>query len=40
MTGILLPGMPRHQRQGIANIGFESSPVLALYACSIALVFT
>ncbi|UEM02476.1 sodium:calcium antiporter [Skermanella rosea] len=40
MTGILLLGMLRRQQQGIANIGFESALVLALYACSIVLVFT
>ncbi|UEM19160.1 sodium:calcium antiporter [Skermanella mucosa] len=39
MTGILLLGMLRRQQQGIANIGFESALVLALYACSIVLVF-
>ncbi|WP_323378608.1 hypothetical protein [Skermanella mucosa] len=40
MTGILLLGMLRRQQQGIANIGFESALVLALYAGSIVLVFT
>ena len=40
MTGILLLGMLRRQQQGIANIGFESALMLALYACSVVLVFT
>ena len=39
MTGVLLLGMLRRERQGVARIGFESALVLALYAVSVALVF-
>lgn len=38
MTGILLLGMLRRQRHGIASIGFESVLVLILYLGSIALL--
>ncbi len=39
MTGVLLLGMIRRERQGVAGIGFESAIVLALYAGSVLLVF-
>lgn len=39
MTGVLLLGMLRREKFGIARIGFESATVLALYACSILAVF-
>ena len=39
MTGILLLGMLRRQRHGIAGIGFESALVLLLYLGSVALLF-
>ena len=38
MTGVLLLGMLRRERQGIANIGWESALVLALYAGSVAVI--
>ena len=38
MTGVLLLGMLRRERRGIANIGWESALVLALYAGSIAVI--
>lgn len=38
MTGVLLLGMLRRERRGIANIGWESALVLALYVASVALV--
>jgi cation:H+ antiporter len=38
MTGVLLLGMLRRQRHGIAGIGFESALVLLLYAVSVALL--
>ncbi|EAR51113.1 Sodium/calcium exchanger membrane region protein [Oceanicola granulosus HTCC2516] len=38
MTGVLLLGMLRRQKEGFAKIGFESVIVLALYALSVALV--
>lgn len=41
MTAVLLLGLLRRQRRGIANIGFEGSLVLLLYAGMVAyLVFT
>jgi cation:H+ antiporter len=39
MTGILLLGMFRRERHGVANIGFESALVLSVYAAGMALVF-
>lgn len=38
MTGVLLLGLLRRQKSGIATIGFESALVLALYAGSVALI--
>lgn len=38
MTGVLLLGMLRRERRGIANIGWESAAVLALYAMSVVVV--
>ncbi len=38
MTGVLLLGMLRRERRGIANIGWESALVLALYAGSIVVI--
>lgn len=40
MTAVLLLGMLRRERRGIAGIGFESSLVLVLYAGSLVLVLT
>jgi cation:H+ antiporter len=40
MTGVLLLGMLRRERHGIAGIGFESAIVLLLYAGSVVLLFT
>lgn len=31
MTGVLLLGMLRRERRGIANIGFESALIFVLY---------
>jgi cation:H+ antiporter len=39
MTGVLLLGMLRREKTGIARIGFESALVLLLYAGSVAAVF-
>ena len=39
MTGVLLLGMLRRERHGIAGIGFESALVLLLYGLSVALLF-
>lgn len=39
MTGVLLLGMLRRERHGVAGIGFESAIVLLLYAGSVALLF-
>lgn len=39
MTGVLLLGMIRRQREGVVKIGFESAAVLLLYAGSIVLLF-
>lgn len=39
MTGVLLLGMLRRDKFGVANIGFESALVLVLYAGAVALVF-
>jgi cation:H+ antiporter len=39
MTGVLLLGMLRRQRHGVAGIGFESALVLALYAITVAVAF-
>ena len=40
MTGVLLLGMLRRERHGIAGIGFESALVLLLYVLSVILLFT
>ena len=39
MTGVLVLGMIRRQREGVGMIGFESALVLLLYAASVGLVF-
>ena len=39
MTGVLLLGMLRRVKNGVAGIGFESALVLLLYAGSVVLVF-
>lgn len=39
MTGVLLLGMLRREKSGVAGIGFESAMVLLLYAGSIGLLF-
>ncbi len=39
MTGVLLLGMLRREKHGIANIGFESVLVLALYVGAFAVLF-
>jgi cation:H+ antiporter len=39
MTGVLLLGMLRRERHGVAGIGFESALVLLLYAVSVAVAF-
>ena len=38
MTGILLLGLLRREKRGIANIGFESFLVVVLYVGSFALL--
>jgi cation:H+ antiporter len=38
MTGVLLLGMLRRERHGIAGIGFESALVLVLYVGSVVLL--
>jgi len=40
LTGILLMGMVRREKGGIANIGFESALVLLLYAGGVALMLS
>lgn len=40
MTGILLLGLLKRDREGPAGVGFESVTVLALYALSVVLLFT
>lgn len=37
MTGVLLLGLIRRQEKGVANIGFESVSLIALYALGIAV---
>jgi len=37
MTGVLLLGLLRREKHGFANIGFESSVILALYGGAIAI---
>lgn len=37
MTGILLLGLLRRERHGIANIGFESASIIVLYAGAITI---
>ena len=39
MTGVLLLGMLRREKFGVASIGFESALVLVLYAGSLVLLF-
>ena len=39
MTAVILLGMVRRQRRGVAKIGFESAIVLVLYAGSVGLLF-
>jgi cation:H+ antiporter len=39
MTGVLLLGMLRRERHGIAGIGFESALVLLLYVGGVGLLF-
>ena len=39
LNGILLMGLLRRERSGIANIGFESVGMLVLYVAAIALLF-
>jgi cation:H+ antiporter len=39
MTGVLLLGMLRRKKTGIARIGFESALVLVIYALSIVVLF-
>lgn len=39
MTGVLLLGMLRRERHGVAGIGFESAMVLALYAIAVTVAF-
>lgn len=39
MTGVLLLGLLRREKSGVAGIGFESALVLLLYAGSIVLLF-
>lgn len=39
MTGVLLLGMLRRERHGVAGIGFESATVLALYAVVVTVAF-
>jgi cation:H+ antiporter len=38
MTAVLLLGLLRRERLGIARIGFESLAVLLLYAFAIAVI--
>lgn len=40
MSSILMMGLIRRERQGVAGIGFESTAVLALYAIGVALLLT
>ncbi len=40
MTGLLLLGLLKRDRDGPAGVGFESVSVLALYALSVILLFT
>lgn len=40
MTAVLLLGLLRREKSGIANIGFESFAVLLLYAVTIMVMFT
>lgn len=40
MTGVLLLGLVKRDREGPATIGFESVTVLALYALSVVLIIT
>ncbi len=39
MTGVLLLGMLRREKAGVAGIGFERALVLVLYGVSVTLVF-
>ncbi len=40
LTGILVMGLVRREKRGIANIGFESFSILLIYAAAIAFMFT
>jgi cation:H+ antiporter len=39
MTGVLILGMLHRERQGLANIGWESASILGLYIMSAAVLF-
>jgi len=39
MTGVLLLGLIRRERHGVANIGFESALIVLLYAGAIGITF-
>lgn len=39
MTGVLLLGLLHRERHGVANIGWESATILALYALSVVVLF-
>jgi len=39
MTGVLLLGLIRRERHGLANIGFESVLILLLYASAVGITF-
>jgi cation:H+ antiporter len=39
MTGVLLMGLIRRERRGIANIGFESFAILVLYVGAVLFMF-
>lgn len=39
MSGVLMMGLVRREEQGIGNIGFESTAILALYLLGIVLLF-
>jgi hypothetical protein len=40
MIGVLLMGLVRREKRGIANIGFESFVILVVYAGSVVFMFT
>ena len=37
MTGVLLLGLIRREKNGVGNVGFESASIAALYALGVAL---